>query len=62
MVGTFIFAAVATPSTDPFTMLFLAVPMVVLFGISEVIARVLDRRRDEREERTALADDEMSEL
>jgi sec-independent protein translocase protein TatC len=43
-------------------MLFLAVPMVLLFGISEVIARILDRRRHEREERTALADDEMSEL
>lgn len=62
VIGTFIFAAVATPSTDPFTMLFLAVPMVLLFGISEVIARILDRRRHEREERTALADDEMSEL
>lgn len=62
VIGTFIFAAIATPSTDPFTMLFLAVPMVLLFGISEVIARILDRRRHEREERTALADDEMSEL
>ena len=45
IIGTFVFAAVATPSTDPFTMLILAVPMLVLFGISEVIARVLDRRR-----------------
>ena len=62
VIGTFIFAAVATPSTDPFTMLFLAVPMVLLFGISEVIARVLDRRRQEREEQVALADDEVSEL
>ena len=40
VIGTFVFAAVATPSTDPFTMLILAVPMLVLFGISEVIARV----------------------
>ena len=62
VIGTFIFAAVATPSTDPFTMLFLAVPMVMLFGISEVIARVLDRRKQQREERVALADDEVSEL
>ena len=31
MIGTFVFAAVATPSTDPFSMLFLAVPMLVLF-------------------------------
>lgn len=43
--GTFVFAAVATPSTDPITMLLLATPMVVLFLISEVIARLVDRRR-----------------
>jgi len=41
----FIFAAVATPSTDPFSMLMLAAPMTVLFLISEVIARTIDRRR-----------------
>lgn len=45
ILGTFIFAAVATPSTDPFSMIMLAAPMTVLFLISEVIARVLDRRR-----------------
>ncbi len=45
VIGTFIFAAVATPSTDPISMLFLAAPMTVLFLISEVIARILDRRR-----------------
>lgn len=43
--GTFIFAAVATPSTDPITMLLLAFPMVVLFMLSELIARFIDRRR-----------------
>jgi sec-independent protein translocase protein TatC len=42
---TFVFAAVATPSTDPITMLLLAIPMMVLFLISELIARVIDRRR-----------------
>ena len=58
---TFVFAAVATPSTDPFTMLFLAVPMVLLIFVSEVIARWLDKRRGvlELEE---LDDDEMSAL
>ena len=43
--GTFVFAAVATPSTDPITMLLLAVPMTILFLISEIIARIIDRRR-----------------
>ena len=36
IVGIFIFAAVATPSTDPLTMLFLAVPMTVLFLASRL--------------------------
>ena len=45
VVGTFVFAAVATPSTDPFSMLMLAVPMVLLFLLSEMIARLVDRRR-----------------
>lgn len=62
VIGTFVFAAIATPSTDPFTMLFLAVPMVVLFAISEVIARVLDRRRAESDPVAGLDDDEMSPL
>lgn len=62
VIGTFVFAAVATPSTDPFTMLFLAVPMVVLFGVSEVITRVLDRRRARVDPVAGLADDEMSPL
>ncbi|MFC6285259.1 twin-arginine translocase subunit TatC [Nocardioides sp. GCM10027114] len=62
VIGTFVFAAIATPSTDPFTMLFLAIPMVALFGISEVIARFLDRRRDARSGLTGLSDDEISAL
>jgi sec-independent protein translocase protein TatC len=45
VVGTFVFAAVATPSTDPFSMLMLAAPMTLLFLVSEVIARLVDRRR-----------------
>jgi len=45
VIGTFVFAAAATPSTDPFSMLMLAVPMTVLFFISEIVARVLDKRR-----------------
>jgi sec-independent protein translocase protein TatC len=45
ILGTFIFAAVATPSTDPISMLFLAIPMTLLFLLSEIIARLIDRRR-----------------
>jgi sec-independent protein translocase protein TatC len=45
VMATFVFAAVATPSTDPITMLMLAIPMTLLFLLSEVIARVIDKRR-----------------
>jgi sec-independent protein translocase protein TatC len=62
VIGTFVFAAVATPSTDPFTMLLLAVPMLVLFFVSEAICRVLDRRRRDRDPQAGLGDDELSPL
>ena len=45
IVGAFVFAAVATPSTDPFSMLMLAIPMTLLLFVSELIARLIDRRR-----------------
>ena len=61
VIGIFVFAAVATPSTDPLTMLFLAVPMVVLYLISEVIARVTDRRK-EKTVPAEISDDEASPL
>ncbi|RYU11564.1 twin-arginine translocase subunit TatC [Nocardioides iriomotensis] len=63
VLGTFVFAAVATPSTDPFSMIFLAVPMSVLFLLSELVARGVDRRRARSGGRLAmLDDDERSEL
>jgi sec-independent protein translocase protein TatC len=46
--GIFVFAAVATPSTDPITMLLLAAPMTVLYLLSELIARYVERRRRAR--------------
>jgi sec-independent protein translocase protein TatC len=61
VLGTFIFAAVATPSTDPISMLFLALPMTVLFLLSEGIARIIDRRRGVHDF-DAWDDDEQSEL
>ena len=62
VIGTFVFAAIATPSTDPFTMLLLALPMLVLFFVSEAICRVLDRRRRDRDELAGVGDDELSPL
>ena len=62
IVGIFLFAAIATPSTDPFTMTFMAVPMVVLFFISEIIARFNDRRRARRRPNAGLSPDEVSPL
>jgi len=62
IVGTCVFAAVATPSTDPFSMLFLAVPMLVLFAVAEVIARLVDRSRGRGDGLAALDDDEASPL
>ena len=58
VMGTFVFAAVATPSTDPFSMIFLAVPMSVLFLVSELVARAVDRRRARSGSRLAMLDDD----
>jgi sec-independent protein translocase protein TatC len=44
----FLFAAIATPSTDPFTMCAMAIPMCVLFEAAVVIATVHDRRKAHR--------------
>ncbi|MCT9934424.1 twin-arginine translocase subunit TatC [Planotetraspora sp. A-T 1434] len=41
----FVFAAVATPSQDPFTMLALAMPMVILFFVAEIFMYFHDKRR-----------------
>ncbi|HET6651013.1 MAG TPA: twin-arginine translocase subunit TatC [Nocardioides sp.] len=62
VLGTFVFAAVATPSTDPFTMIMLALPMTILFLLSEVVARLVDRRRARADRLAGLDDDEQSEL
>jgi sec-independent protein translocase protein TatC len=62
----FLFAAVATPTTDPFTMCAMAVPMVLLFEASIQIARVHDRRKARRKaaerEVEALDDDVPSQV
>ncbi len=44
----FVFAAIATPSQDPFTMCALAVPMVLLFEIAVLVAYFHDKRKARR--------------
>ncbi|MGW2487213.1 twin-arginine translocase subunit TatC [Streptomyces sp. NPDC001606] len=61
VVGIAAFAAAATPSPDPGTMLALAAPIWALFFIAAAFALLNDRRRARREAQGP-ADDEASEL
>ncbi|MEU7426539.1 twin-arginine translocase subunit TatC [Streptomyces sp. NPDC048362] len=61
IVGITIFAAVATPSPDPMTMLALAAPIWALYFIAVAIGLLNDRRRARREAEGP-GDDEASEL
>ena len=63
--GIFAFAAVATPTQDPFTMLALAVPMTALYGVALGVAFLHDRRvarRGDTSQYAHLRDDELSPL
>jgi sec-independent protein translocase protein TatC len=62
---TLVFAAVITPTQDPFTMMLMAGPMILLFEGAIQIARVVDKRRARRadvEHFHDLSDDEASPL
>jgi sec-independent protein translocase protein TatC len=62
---TVVFAAFVTPTQDPFTMLLMAGPMIVLFELAIQVARVVDKRRAKRaalEHFHDVADDEASPL
>jgi sec-independent protein translocase protein TatC len=60
--GIFVFAAVATPSQDPFTMSALAFPMCLLYGVAVIVATLHDRRKARRAATMYpdLSDDELS--
>jgi sec-independent protein translocase protein TatC len=65
VLGIFIFAAVITPSQDPFTMSALAIPMCLLFWVAVGVAYLHDRRKANREAEESyagLSDDEASPL
>ena len=53
--GIFIFSAAFTPTADPFTMLLLAVPIMLLYFLAGFIAVLVDRVRDKRVDKTEIA-------
>lgn len=48
-VAFLILAAVVTPTPDPITFLFLAIPLYILYEISILVGRRVERKREERE-------------
>jgi len=49
IVIIFVIAAVITPSGDPYSMMALAIPMVVFYLVSVVIGRIAQKRKQTRE-------------
>jgi sec-independent protein translocase protein TatC len=48
IMGTFVIAAVITPSGDPISMLALAIPMTLLFLLAILIGYIAQRRKKKR--------------
>jgi sec-independent protein translocase protein TatC len=48
IVGFLVLSAVVTPTPDPITFLFLAVPLQVLYEISIIVGRWVEKKREER--------------
>ncbi|KZF13037.1 MAG: twin-arginine translocase subunit TatC [Rhodococcus sp. (in: high G+C Gram-positive bacteria)] len=64
IMGLFVFAAIATPGQDPFSMLALALALTLLFEIAVQIARIHDRRklRKRTDEWGEVSDDEATSI
>ncbi|MCX5408344.1 twin-arginine translocase subunit TatC [Streptomyces sp. NBC_00335] len=60
VLGITLFAAFATPSGDPLTMLALATPIVALYFIALAVCYLNDRRRARKDPDAGLDDDEAS--
>lgn len=62
IMGVFVFGAVATPSTDPFGMCVLAVPIIILYFGAVGFSLLNDKRRVRNNPDALLDDDEASPL
>ncbi|MGW8951199.1 twin-arginine translocase subunit TatC [Streptomyces sp. NPDC055709] len=62
IMGVTLFAAFATPTVDPVSMLSLAAPIILLYFVAVGVALANDRRRMRRNPDHGLGDDEASQL
>lgn len=62
VVGIFVFAALATPTVDPVTFLFLGIPMTLMHLVAERIAVFTERKRTNRPKGEGIDDDQASRI